>query len=258
MGAGIIDGTQVSRPQRPRVGVRALAAVGAALAVLALVQPVANADKDREGDRESTGRSDTGVKKHATKVKQEGSFFDKAGEPDSGKGKLKRTTEAVTVTVSSTLIPGDAATVWWIVFNDPARCRGDELSRKLGYRCGTADREQDHASMLYAGGAVAGKDGSYAVSAKLPRGDVRQAAMGMGLTDPYQAEVQAAIRTHGPASKDETVLRSQLTTMDGGCRSTLPLTDPMRGIPGENTCKTLKFTFFVGVPSLTMAEVDDD
>lgn len=244
MDASIIVGTRHARPGRRRVGIPALLAVGSVLAVVAFVQPVAGADKEKLSTAD------------LPKIKQESSFYDKQGELESGKGKLKRSVDEIAVAVSSTLIPGDAATVWWIIFNDPTRCDGDELSRRLGYRCGVGDREKDHASMLYAGGAIAGPDGRYELRAELKPNDLSNVAMGIGLVDPYRAEVHAAIRTHGQASPDKAVLHSQLTTMDGGCTSSLPDSDPMRGIPGGNTCKTLRSTFFVGMTWMTPGDMD--
>jgi len=130
------------------------------------------------------------------------------------------------------LIPGDAVTVWWVIFNHPENCSDNDCGfndifeydenhlLKLGetglpipYQPG---RDATGWSLLGGGGHVVELDGSAEFHSHLPIGDVNEAIAGPGLLDPMKAEIHLVIRTHGPAIPNQTT-HVQLNSDWGGC-----------------------------------------
>jgi hypothetical protein len=125
-----------------------------------------------------------------------------------GAGQLNRTQTGVSLEISTTaLAPGNAYTVWWIVFNNPAACAPTG--------CSGADLGNPavNGSVLNATGGVADATGRAKFSAFLPVGfihtnpsdEVADAAFkrhmfGPGLQNLKGAEIHAVIKSHGPAN----------------------------------------------------------
>lgn len=234
-----------------RLGVRGRAAAAIAVACLGvstLGQPAALADDDNLKKTEQHNL--VLLKNSATPV------------PGLWEARLRRSAEDIKLDLKTRIEPGHAATVWWIVFNDPSRCVHGPVAAGLPQVCGNDDRSADHVSVLYAGGSVAKNDGEFKVKGKLKVGDLKDVAMGPGLIDPWRAEVHAVVRTHGMASADPDMRESQVSTMDGGCPvSELPDTHHLRGIPGDGTCSSIQWTFFTGVVTPVVGvdvDLDDD
>lgn len=111
---------------------------------------------------------------------------------------LVRTDSGVTLTLhTSELQPGDAVTVWWVVFNNPSACDAGHF----GLHCGPGDlgRPQTGASVLYAAGHVMGADGVGDFGGHLSVGDTSGALFGPGLTNPAGADIHLVVHDHGPA-----------------------------------------------------------
>lgn len=97
------------------------------------------------------------------------------------------------------LVPGDAYTVWAVVFNHPAGCDGE---------CDGADLSNPDAeavSLLGAGGVAQSTRRTFTVRIET----------GAELTNPAGAEVHLIVRTHGPAIPG--LVGEQTSTLNGGC-----------------------------------------
>lgn len=97
------------------------------------------------------------------------------------------------------LVAGDAYTVWFIVFNNPAACDG---------ACDGADLTNPAVggvSTLGAGKVVRGERSTF----------VMRMPVGSELTNPHGAEIHFVVRTHGPALPGQA--DEQTTTLNGGC-----------------------------------------
>jgi hypothetical protein len=128
---------------------------------------------------------------------------------------LARTNNTVTGTFLTTATPGDAYTVWWVVFNKPENCSGGV--------CGDDDvlpppgNVGAGVSVLYATGRVADVHGKAEFGAALKVGDTTHVLFGPGLTDADNAEIHMVLRTHGQALPDAALLQEQISSFDGGC-----------------------------------------
>jgi hypothetical protein len=126
---------------------------------------------------------------------------------------LVRTDSGISMTLhTSGLAPGSAATVWWVIFNNPGACVAP---------CDAPDLSSPavQASVQYATGHVIGGDGVADYGAYLSEGDTAGCAgFGLpcnGLIDSRAALVHLIVRTHGsvvPGFVDE-----QISSFNGGC-----------------------------------------
>lgn len=152
-----------------------------------------------------------------------------------GSSTLIRTDSGVAATIATTgLTPGDAITVWWVVFNEPDGCETGTPASKCGPQDGHAGR--GGASLSYGGGEVVNDDGTFTYASDLAVGDASQALAGPGLIDVGGAEVALVIKSHGPKIPGS----DQTNTFAGGCtdQSDAPPTAPADrvGEPGPNNC----------------------
>jgi hypothetical protein len=129
------------------------------------------------------------------------------------------------------LEPGEAVTLWWVIFNKPENCsdgecgpddvflmdaNGQRLKDEQGKpQSNVAGRAAVQFSQLTGSGTIVDEDGRVKLLARLPVNDTNEAPAGPGLLDPMGAHVHLTIRTHGPATPG--VLHEQLTTSWGGC-----------------------------------------
>lgn len=129
------------------------------------------------------------------------------------------------------LTPGDAVTLWWVIFNRPENCSNgvcnfddpfqvDENGQVLFDEAGVAlenpaGREAIGFSLLRADGKVIETDGSAEFRGHLAIGDTTEAAVGPGLLDPMHAEIHLVAKSHGPAIPGNT--HEQLNSNWGGC-----------------------------------------
>ena len=125
-----------------------------------------------------------------------------------GSATIQRNNNGVTVNVkTSGLTPGDAYTLWVVVFNNPGACIDDCNGPDLSIAAVYGD-------VLYGTGHVVGGNGKANFSAHISEGDVGD--FGNGLMYPQTAEIHIVVRTHGeaiPGMIDEQIH----TFLGGGC-----------------------------------------
>lgn len=125
-------------------------------------------------------------------------FSDGSAVPGSS-STLVRGSDSVSMTLlTSGLTAGDAVTIWWVIFNNPAACSHG----MFGLRCGHGDFSNPavKASVMYAAGHVIGSDGSGDYGAHLSVGEMTIVVLfGTGLTNPMGADIHLVVHSHGPA-----------------------------------------------------------
>lgn len=154
------------------------------------------------------------------------------GAPLAGESHLTRTVDSVSVVVEAEgLVPGDAHTLWWVVFNDPSGCSAP---------CGEDDiffpnGELNVAGVMAAGigignasGNIAKADGTIELGGNLAQGDTvasngHQILFPAGLAGdsiltavPADAEVHVVLQSHGQARGGPKLLE-QLSYVDANC-----------------------------------------
>lgn len=119
------------------------------------------------------------------------------------------------------LTPGNAATLWFIVFNYPENCTPDQggcSPDDLGDTAAQGD-------FFIGGGHVIGSDGKGNFGGHLKVGDTSGSGLAEvmdcedctpGLIDPAGALVVLAVHDHGPAQTGQT-LTEQISSFLGGC-----------------------------------------
>jgi hypothetical protein len=136
-----------------------------------------------------------------------------------GEASLVRTDAGISATIRSSDLPvGQAGTMWFIVFNNPAAC---------AVTCGLWDLLNNLAAegdFLVGAGHVTGGSGTGAFGGNLAIGDTRGSAfpeIGMpdrpiGLSNPWGAQVAILLHSHGPAMTGQDLV-SQIGSFTGGC-----------------------------------------
>lgn len=155
------------------------------------------------------------------------------GAPAGGTSNLTRTDdgEALLLTIEAEgLTPGDAYTVWWIVFNEPGECLEGCGEDDIFNEDGTPNGGQIVATQVGIGNAtgnVAKANGTAEFGAKLVAGDggtdhqVLIPAFGGGgevllAGNGNSAEVHLIVQSHGQA-RGGPQLTSQLSNVEFGC-----------------------------------------
>ena len=125
---------------------------------------------------------------------------------------------------TSTLIPGHAYTLWWVIWNKPENCAGAP-GPCLESDFGIAD--QVEVEILYASGQVVGSNGQTTFSAHLKESDTNGSINDLfglpsfgGLQDAQQAEVHLVLRSHGPKIPGQ--INNQISSYGGGCTVNFP------------------------------------
>lgn len=129
---------------------------------------------------------------------------------------LQRTADAVSDKIRSrNLIPGNAYTVWLVIFNDPSGCSDP---------CGENDLDDltGDPSVIWSGaGGIANPAGNLNMSGYLSEGNpqgYQQLFTDLGVPDPgfvdaEGAEIHNIVRDHGPATGNP----DQVSTFEGDC-----------------------------------------
>jgi hypothetical protein len=134
-----------------------------------------------------------------------------------GTSMLVRTPNGISFTYQTSGLPaGQAVTLWVVVFNNPDACATDP--------CTVADMGNAAAQgdFLFGGGHVIGGSGRGNYGGHLAVGDTSGSGLAeiggtsLGLIDPFTAEIQFALHSHGPAVPGQT-LKAQLSSFLGGC-----------------------------------------
>jgi hypothetical protein len=150
---------------------------------------------------------------------------------------------------TSDLEPGDVITAWWVIFNATENCSDGEcgfddvfmMDRDGNFildgnglqQLNRAGIEMAQITNLWGAGGIVDEDGTIYLQGHLPIGDVNTDVLfGNGLTNPMEAEVHLALRTHGPIQPG--LLSEQLNTGWGGCP------DPLNRAP----CRDLQVAIF--------------
>jgi hypothetical protein len=152
-----------------------------------------------------------------------------------GESTLVRTRAGISASFRTTgLPPGQAITLWFIVFNNPAACASNP--------CGGADFTNPavQADALWATGHNVGGSGRGGFGAHLRVGDASGSALiemgqpdaAVGLLDPMNAEVHLLLHSHGPALSGQ-ALKAQLTSFLGGCEVFLGGADGIADGPAD-------------------------
>jgi hypothetical protein len=117
------------------------------------------------------------------------------------------------------LVPGNAYTAWFVIFNDPDACINDG--------CGVDDvfANRGVPSLRFGSGHVVGGSGNGNFGGHLGVGntggppcamDANLAFCGPGLVDAYATEVHLVLRNHGPAIPG--LVDEQISSFGGGCQ----------------------------------------
>lgn len=137
----------------------------------------------------------------------------------TGRSVLVRTDDGLHgVFSTSGLTPGDAVTLWYIIFNNPEACATSPCSVPAD-----VFNEEAGADFYWADGRIVNPAGKVTLTGPLAVGQTAYSGkveVGIGdavpLTDPHGAEVVLAVHSHGPASTGDE-LAAQLSSFTGGC-----------------------------------------
>lgn len=165
-----------------------------------------------------------------------------SGEPvPGGMSVLVRGDDEIATEVTTTAEPGDAVTMWYVVFNAPTECsdavcdEDDVFVDGMPAKGFDTDRiEAVRVSVVFAGGgAVVDEDGRLTLSGGLAEGEVpdgpAQVVIGNADDDPIQAgpvtgiedaraaEVHVVLQSHGAAHEDPDLLAEQLSGFRTNC-----------------------------------------
>jgi hypothetical protein len=141
----------------------------------------------------------------------------------TGHSTLLRTDTGISAVLhTSELQPGHAMTLWFIVFNNPDACATSP--------CSAADLFNPvvQGDFLLAAGNIVGGNGQAVYGGHLQVGDIRGSGMieighpelAVGLLNPFGAEIQLAVHSHGPALSGQE-LAAQISSYTGGCQTFL-------------------------------------
>lgn len=149
---------------------------------------------------------------------------------------ITRNDNGVSMTLhTGQLIPGNAYTMWVVIFNVPGEC-SDE--------CGEDDLfiEDVGVDVLYVGGNVVGGSGKATFAGRRNVGDNSNSLFDMlgvaspGLVDPHGSELHLIVRDHGEAIPGQ--IPAQIHTFEGACTA-----DSSFGLgDGPNVCADVQFS----------------
>lgn len=144
------------------------------------------------------------------------------------------------------LNPGDAYTLWFVVFNDPGACASYPAP------CTASDLFADgnpaEAQVTGVAGGIVGDSGRATFSAHVPTGEIDGWLPDQGLTDPQTAEIHLVVNGHGPMLAEH--MPDMIKTYRGGCSdespfpAMFPATALADGEPGDNICRLTQAAIF--------------
>jgi len=158
------------------------------------------------------------------------------GQPTGGWSHLTRTGGMIVITAEvAELVPGDAHTLWWIVFNTPAGCVDGCGEDDIFNEDGSLNEEGVLAAGISIGNAsgnVAKSDGTLEFGARMPRSGSAGGhqvlftpfVFGAGEETDYllyassndDAEVHVIVQSHGQARGNKKLME-QLSEVDSNC-----------------------------------------
>ena len=182
--------------------------------------------------------------------------------PSQGDVRAIEGSEAILLTTSkgafasletSELTPGNAYTLWFVAINNPKACKNTPCkgSDVLGM---SAEVQSD---VGYGDGLIAGPDGKGVFTTHRTVGEIPQAWIGTGLTQPEIAEIHLVVHDHGPLIAGREA--EMIGTFRGACTEEslskmAPDTARADGKPGPNTCKLVQDVIFMQTGSQVAAE----
>ncbi len=162
---------------------------------------------------------------------------------------LVRMAGGVHITIDTVgLTPGNAVTVWFVVFNSPENCSGGECGEDDVFNLdgdgnfilnsdGGPPMNMDaigaaNISAHRADGLIIDAGGNAQFQGSLVVGDVSEAIFGSGLVDAHLAEIHIVLRDHQAAIAGNT--DEMINTFNGGCSNDWP----------HEPCEDLQFAVF--------------
>ncbi len=127
------------------------------------------------------------------------------------------------------LTPGNAYTIWFVAFNDPATCTSPMMDGATVISlCGVADllNNRGEPTALWSAGHVVGDSGESTWGGRIAVGDTSgrtergQLLHNDGLTDPQGAEIHLVLRSHGAMIPE--LVNEQIHSFNEGCYSDQP------------------------------------
>lgn len=137
---------------------------------------------------------------------------------DGASASLTRTKNGVNFRFdTNSLVPGDAYTLWVVIFNEPGQC-GTAPATCSPNDLFNPDAKPD---MLYGAGSLVGSSGRATFAGRTKVGDVSgsvQAPVGLlsnGLINPHGAEIHFVVHHHGPMIPE--FMPDMIQSLAGGC-----------------------------------------
>lgn len=155
--------------------------------------------------------------------------------------KLDRSLDAIATQIRTSAMPGHAATIWYVLFNNPAACSDGSCGEDDIFLNGDPEQGFDFAqidaarvSVVYGGdGAIVNPGGRLALNGGLAEGQIpsgeNQVVIGhpddgalvpgpvTGLEDAQLAEIHTVLQDHGTAHDDPELRASQLSGFNTAC-----------------------------------------
>lgn len=179
-----------------------------------------------------------------------------------GTSTLIRSESGITAVFDSRdMPPGQAVTLWIIIFNNPEQCDSSpctNLNASANEFLADLFDPDVAGDFHFASGHVTGGAWEATLGGHLRVGDLTASGRvevgidgGIPLFDPFKAEVLLAVHSHGPALTGRT-LKDQISSFLGGCQTFLG-TDGFAEGPGDvpdaaGECSTMQFSLHPSVP----------
>lgn len=144
------------------------------------------------------------------------------------------------------LMPGDAVSLWWVIFNEPEKCTAHPEPCTLKDLFN--NRAEVGGEVIYGAGQMIGESGKVAYGARLAQGARFNGWFGHGLANPTKAEIQLLLYSHGQVIPE--TINEMLPTSNGDCQDSdwlereLPVTLPNDNSPKLDLCKALQIAVF--------------
>ncbi|MEM9707678.1 MAG: hypothetical protein AAF871_02720 [Pseudomonadota bacterium] len=142
------------------------------------------------------------------------------------------------------LKPGHVHTLWFVAISNHAACASVPCTGK-DVLLNTAEVQGDAG---FAGGVIAGEDGSATFAHFQPEGDLVNGWFGTGLGEVSSSEIHLVVKDHGPMIDGR--VADMLSTFRDACRTdsispAFPAAAFADGQEGPNTCALVQHTAFL-------------
>jgi hypothetical protein len=179
---------------------------------------MASCTKDEELLGEAPGIYNSNVHPRASATHCSTDVYDATTLDVTGAATLIRNDNKISMTFhAENLTPGNAYTVWWVIWNKPENCA-------IPFACDLDDlliTQLVEVDVPFAAGLVVGTDGVGSFAASRMEGDTTGStnhlfnAPPFALEDARTAEIHLLLRDHGPAIPGQ--VQEQISTFLGGC-----------------------------------------